>query len=62
MNKLPYTRRDDAVRECLTIGESKISPPCPVGRTRAEVRGLVDQFQLGNLFLGQVDNFEVCWL
>jgi hypothetical protein len=27
--------------------------------TRTELNSLVDRFQLGNIFLGQVDNFEV---
>ena len=50
------------VHVCLTIRESEISPTCPAGRTRTEVSGLVDRFQLGDLFPGQVDNFEVRWL
>lgn len=43
----------------LTIREAEVSPTRPAGITRSEVSGLVDRFQLGNLFLGQVDNFEV---
>ena len=44
----------------LTIRESETSPTCPMGRTRAEVGGLVvDRFQLGDLVLSQVDNVEV---
>ena len=44
---------------CLTIRETKISPTCPAGMTRTELSSLVYRFQLGDIFLGQVDNFEV---
>jgi hypothetical protein len=47
------------VRDSLSIRESEIPPTRPGRRTCTEVVGLVDPLQLSNLFLSQINNFEV---
>ena len=48
-----------SVRDSLSIREPEIPPTRPGRRTCTEVVGLVDPLQLSNIFLGQINNFEV---
>jgi hypothetical protein len=52
--KLNYGAKDS-----LSIRESEIPPTRPAGRTCTEVGSFVDLLQLSNLFLSQINNFEV---